>query len=479
LTTSAGPSVAAVRTIRVLLATTGALIAAYALSDYRLYGEELGFGTLQAFIIAAGTGVALCALLPDRIVGSVLLTVIASLMMLALVEFVGEILLAPRHRPIFQPDERLIFKFIPDRRSVMTHATVNGGGTVPHRINSQGFRGPELRPAGEMARVVVYGDSFIHAFYTAEEETFVARLGSLLAARLDRPVEAVNAGVSSYGPDQIALKLEMELGSLRPDLVVVAVFAGNDYGDLLRNKMFRMGSDGALVQNHWKLDPKIRVWLERSQKDWILKRALRSAIRSRSAPAGEVALVTGTKFLLAEAEREYQSFVVERDDVITNTHVDYYSADVSLTPASASARYRIELMRAVLGRIRDTAARNGIPLAFLFIPHPADVSESNEWGMQDRKQYPDYVGRNQTAPLEEAANSLGVPFLSLYDLFHSRGAERLYLRGGDDHWNAAAQNLAAEAMTEALLRSGLLRASAKTATSSGIADSPPQPPPAR
>lgn len=452
------------------------MMVVYAVSDHPLYGGEPGFGSLQGLIAAAGVAVALCALLPNRIAGSVLLLTVASFVMLAFAEIAGEFLLGPRHRPIFQFDERLIFKFIPKRRSVMTHAPVNGGGTVAHRINSQGFRGEELRPAGAMTRVVVYGDSFIHAFYTPEDETFVAQLGRFLAGRTGRPVEAINAGVSSYGPDQIALKMADELGRLRPEFAVVAVYAGNDYGDLLRNKIFRLGADGALVENRWKLDPKVRMWLELSQRESILKRALRSALGPGPSPTRRATEVTGTDFLLAEAEREYRNFVLEHNDEVTNTHVDYYSADVSLTPDGASARYKVALMHAVLRRIRDVAARNGVPLAFLFIPHPADVSEGHDWGMIDRKRFAGYDGRNQIAPLEAMAKSLGVPFLSLYDPYRSNGAIGLYLRGGDDHWNAAGQRLAANAMAELLLRHGLPRVKGNAVTSSATADVPPTPP---
>src|SRR5262245_30395995 len=99
----------------------------YALSDHSLYGGEPGFGAAQALIAAGGAVVGLCALLPHRIAGGVLLVVTASLLALAFAEISGEILLGARHRPIFQYDERLIFKFIPNRRSVMTHAPINGG----------------------------------------------------------------------------------------------------------------------------------------------------------------------------------------------------------------------------------------------------------------------------------------------------------------------------------------------------------------
>lgn len=449
---SKSTSGSAKRVVQVLLFLVGALLVVYAISDHPLYGGEPGFSRSQMLIAAAGVGLALCALLPTSIAGRILLLTVTSLVMLTFAEIAGEFVLGPRHRPIFQPDDRLIFKFIPNRVSVMTRSPLNGGETVTHRINSEGFRGDELLPAGAATRMVVYGDSFIHAFYSPQEETFAVRLGALLANRLGRQVEVVNAGVSSYGPDQISLKMEDELPRLRPDLVVVAIFAGNDYGDLLRNKMFRLGADGALVENHWKLDPKVRMWLELSQQESIIKRALRYAIDSRSSPPDRYQGIDPMNFLFEESEREYRSFVV--DDVVTNSHVDYYSADLSLAPGSASARYKVALMRAVVRRIRDVAARSGVPLAFLFIPHPFDVmGHYDEWKI-DHKRFPDYNGRNQIAPLEDMARTLGVPFVSLYDVYRAHDASPLYFRGGDDHWNATGQRIAAEVMADYLLANG-------------------------
>lgn len=441
--------------VRALLLLLGASLVVYAISDHPLYGGEPGFGPLQMLIAATGAGLTLCGTLPARIAAPILLLSVSSLAMLAFTEVTGEMVLGSRHRPIFQSDDRLIFKFIPNRHSVMTRAPQNGGETVTHRINSAGFRGDELRPVGAAARVVVYGDSFIHAYYTTQEKTFAARLGVRLAEGQGREVEVLNAGVSSYGPDQISLKMEDELPRLRPDLVVVAIFAGNDYGDLLRNKMFRLGADGALVQNHWTLDPKVRMQFEISQRESILVRALRGTIHSARPPPKRNADAINLDFLLAEAEREYRGFVVERDDMVTNTHIDYYSADASLTPKSASARYKVALMREVMRKIRHVAARNGVPLVFLFIPHPVDVTDRyDEWRI-DLERFPDYNSRNQTAPLEEMARSLAVPFVSLYDIYRANDANLLYYHGGDDHWNDAGQALAAKAMADFLLAHGL------------------------
>ena len=115
-------------------------------------------------------------------------------------------------------------------------------------------------------------------------------------------------------------------------------------------------------------------------------------------------------------------------------------------------------MRAVLRRIRDVVARSGVPLVFLFIPHPFDVTDHYDGWRIDRERFPDYDGRNQTAPLEEAARALGVTFVSLYDAYRASDANSLYFHGGDDHWNAAGQRIAAEMMAEELVARGLLSA---------------------
>jgi len=437
------------RIVQTLLLLLGALLVAYAISNHPLYGGGTGFGLVRMLIGAAGIGLTFCTLLPTRISGRFLLLAITCLVMLAFTEIAGEFVLGPRFRPIYQPDDRLIFKFIPSRISVMTRSPVNGGNTITHHINSEGFRGNELLPVGKAIRVAVYGDSFIHAYYSSDEETFSGQLGTQLAARLGKEVEVVNAGVSSYGPDQISLKIEDELPRLRPELVIVSIFAGNDYGDLMRNKMFRLGADGALVENHWKLDPMARASFEHSQRESILRRAWRNTIGSIGPPPDR-SNFSNPDFLLEEAGREYRSFVVERNDFVTNTHTDYYSADVSLTPGSESARYKVALMRAMLHRIRDVASRQGVPLVFLFIPHPVDVTDHYDSWQIDRKRFPGYDGRNQVVPLEDVARAMGVPFLSLYDAYRQRDANTLYFHD-DDHWNDSGQRMAAEMMADYLL----------------------------
>jgi hypothetical protein len=94
---------------------------------------------------------------------------------------------------------------------------------------------------------MVYGDSFIKAEFSQLDKTFAKRLEAKLGAIIQIPAEAINAGIVGYGPDQILLKMEEELPRLKPDLTIEAVFADNDFGDLLWHKLFKLGDDDRAI----------------------------------------------------------------------------------------------------------------------------------------------------------------------------------------------------------------------------------------
>jgi hypothetical protein len=56
--------------------------------------------------------------------------------------------------------------------------------------------------------------------------------------------------VTGYGPDQESLVMEDDLPSLKPDLIIVAIYSGTDFGDLLRNKLYRLDGQSRLVPGH-------------------------------------------------------------------------------------------------------------------------------------------------------------------------------------------------------------------------------------
>jgi hypothetical protein len=106
-----------------------------------------------------------------------------------------------------------------------------GGSWVS--INSGGFRGPEFskkKPPGTI-RIAVIGDSYTEAIQVPYDDTFP----SVAARRLadcpllkGRRVEALNFGVDGYGTAQELVTLREKVWAYQPDIVVLAVFLGND-----------------------------------------------------------------------------------------------------------------------------------------------------------------------------------------------------------------------------------------------------------
>jgi hypothetical protein len=130
-------------------------------------------------------------------------------------------------------DERRFFvsytingrRLVPNTRSrVMNHPL--SGLDVELRVNSLGFRGPELPPpAADQSRVLVLGDSIALAPYLPEDQIWVTRLQSELAALVPgNNVITINSGVVDVGIKEELDILEESGLQARPNLVLVEFY---------------------------------------------------------------------------------------------------------------------------------------------------------------------------------------------------------------------------------------------------------------
>jgi lysophospholipase L1-like esterase len=368
----------------------------------------------------------------------------------------------PVRGAIYQLDDRYLYRHIPGSRRL-------SGGSVPGvfvQINDAGRRGDESGLARGARRVAVYGDSYIAAEYTPDSQTFAAVLERLLTDKLG-PTEVLNAGVTGYGPDQIALRLADELPALKPELVIVAIYAGNDFGDLLRNKLFRLDERGTLVRNAPVVDASLRRQFEEplSWSSIQIVRAVQSlAQRWRSqppaGPPGPPPERTARR--LANRLDEYDSYIVRGDNEVHNLLADEYDADVSLEPESAAARYRIGLLTRVFERIRETTDAAGARLLVLVIPEFCDIGGPCD-EVATRKQHPAYREAGLTDAVGLVARHTGLTYLNLFEPFRNAGAIGLY-HPADQHWNAAGQELAARLASDAIVSGGLLKGPTRAGT---------------
>ncbi|NJO15689.1 MAG: SGNH/GDSL hydrolase family protein [Thioploca sp.] len=132
------------------------------------------------------------------------------------------------------------------------------------RINSLGYRDIEhfVEKPPNTFRIAVLGDSFTEARQVALENTFVSYLQhhlNMCPALVDKSVEVFNFGVSGYGTTQELLTLRHHGWQFSPDMVLLAVWSGNDItdnskkfpGDQLRPYYILKNSE-LVLDNSWK-----------------------------------------------------------------------------------------------------------------------------------------------------------------------------------------------------------------------------------
>ncbi len=105
------------------------------------------------------------------------------------------------------------------------------GGFV---TNSRGLRTPVFQMAGEpgVLRVVALGDSFTFASGGVPwSDLWTTKLQQLLHEGLRQPVEVINLGMPMVGPSFERRMWQLQGAALRPDVVVLEFYVGNDFRD--------------------------------------------------------------------------------------------------------------------------------------------------------------------------------------------------------------------------------------------------------
>ena len=439
--------------VRAVILVLAAVVVALAIFADRWFGGDPGFGRGQQLLAAAGLALAASSFLPVLWSERVIVLVASTALGIVLTEAALRVAVGPRFASIYQLDARCLHRHIPSSNKIYRRTDLNGGQKILVRINSQGYRGEELRERSAGSRVVLYGDSFIAAEFSAEEATVAGRLHTGLTSAVGAPVEVVNAGVSGYGPDQIEARLEEELPELKPDLVIVFIYAGNDFGDLMRDKMFKLDENGELQRTSFVLDGALVAQFEEARKRFILLKILdhvRFGGEDHFTPQADIAR------WLRTASAEYEAYVIRGDDTVSDLLADHPDVDLSTDPESPASRYKARLMEQVLVRIQGVCQRAATPLLFVFIPSPIDVCDRCDVQHVDSVRFPDYRRSNNTDILQRIAVDHQMPFINLFSPFRDAGPEKLYFRR-DDHWNDEGQALAAQEVQDYILTHGLLR----------------------
>ena len=323
------------------------------------------------------------------------------------------------------------------------------GCIVEWQTNKDGFRGHDLVPQPKL-RVMVYGDSNILARFSTLEASFAGRLEQYLKQMGKDEVEVINAGVVGFGPDQSLIKLTTGIDRYRPHIIVFHVFADNDFGDMIRNRLFELDGDGELIETDFKrtVDPSIK----RSGSRLLVVRAAAAAfirlglIQAPKDPiVSDASVWTNARFIKTQIDIIRQEFeVYKRGEAKQFSHfADHYDIDIALHPETESATIKIALMEALLKRVSTIAARNNTKLVVLIQPSSRDLTRNSQPNYEHFSQYPNYRRDRLTSIVDDICKRHHIPRINLFPLFMENNPTSLYFERDNNHWNDKGQDLAA------------------------------------
>ncbi len=269
--------------------------------------------------------------------------------------------------------------------------------------DANGFRtGRDPVPQAGRPMALVLGDSYTFGVGVDHEMTFV----SLIEEALDHRYRFVNGGVSGYGPEQYRRVLEylLEQG-YQPELLVIAVFLGNDLHDCIWDK------DVPVVDGIPGGELSLRSWLKRNLH---LYRLLSNAYH-RFMPNARLTWQTGKELY--------------RDAAWRNGEL-----------ARAATAFRAEM-----GRIAALARARSLPLVVAIIPTAEAVAAAaGALVEEDSAAGPEFglPARRVTRVLGE----LGIPHVDLTPSLAQHGAAESYFPR-DRHLTPLGHRIAAQAIT--------------------------------
>lgn len=351
----------------------------------------------------------------------------------------GELLVrrfAPIDELVFELDPRRLYRPLPGARTLEVPPAGSRATPVLWQFNAHGLRGPELAARDPRTkRVLVLGDSFVHARETPLADTFVVRLAEAMR-RNGQAVETLNAGVAGYGPDQSLLRFEQEVDALAPDVVVLALCAHNDLDDPLRNGIFALSESGELVERAPGIDARYAERQERKRAIAARPMLARWLSHLLASTEADDRLGGAQRDAWRVASRAYAALVAGAPDT---------SMDANARDALVVARAKVALLEQLLARFRSGCSARNIAFAIVVIPSSYDIVDPDPPGPES-----DGVGGAIDRAIDAVARKLGIPCLDLYDAFWEHADEPLYLGASEIHWSARGQALAAELTAEFL-----------------------------
>jgi hypothetical protein len=308
-------------------------------------------------------------------------------------------------------DRKLLFKVVP-------HSNVT--------INGHGYRDREFpEKSGQRKRILFLGDSLVFGIGVQHFQTLPKALEDMLAPG----AEVFNMGMYGYGPDQSLMQLTTQGLALDPDMVILGVFAANDFGDIIKNDLYRLDEGGEIRYNP---DNLVGGNIPRLRSRYLYQfLRLRSREKQRGAPPN-----------IGSQEFEH---------VFTQLMSDGYDLELMTDPDSPVSRRKKQLMGGILRGFRRALNERGIPFLVVIIPNAHNVEEPEYF--EGRGIPPERRFYNE-AVVAELCREESIPYIDLSEQFLERTARSpgLYEAKHDHHLSVYGNLFAAAVIRPVMIR---------------------------
>jgi lysophospholipase L1-like esterase len=349
------------------------------------------------------------------------------------------------------------------------------GGLLTMKTNNMGFhedRDTSVLKAPGVTRIVAVGDS-----QTAGECTNPENYPNILGAQLNGwaghgKFEVIDAATGRYSPYQYYVKTARQLVQLKPDLLMVGLYIGNDFMDLIRqdDRPYLTREPDGKIEAH---RPEFLMYEDPESSPGLLASTRVASLTNQVLGPTLLYQARRARMLWHNAANGQQSMT----DVVRYMWEVKRLTDISLGFMTQSMLQQVwfhrfpntienalYLNRYVMTQFKELCRNNGIQLTYVIVPTKLAVEPEDMKGVLAEVAHsnPDYtLGRLQafedrlTERVLRDCAELGIQAVDLRQPMRERRAGvRLYYPE-EMHLNPAGNRVIAGVLFDALARQGL------------------------
>ena len=352
----------------------------------------------------------------------------------------------------YQVDEYRGHALIPGISGWWNH---EGKGWV--QVNQDGLRDREYtkyKPENTF-RIAILGDSFAEAIQVNQEETFWSFIEKELPncqGINQQKVEVINFGVGDYGTAQELMTLKHRVWDYSPDLIILAIFTGND---IINNSKvlspddrfspFLLEKDGELIMDLSFKETETYQWRSSLPRKIIFSIVNNSRL---------LQVINEARIAFKNRRNLLGDQGQNNETIVMTTYLDF-TTELYLENSHQDWQQAWKITEELVKLIHQETQEKGAKFIVVTLSNPAQVYPNSS----ERKKYLTQAGvTDEFYPdkrIKRLGNKEGFEVLNLAPKFQAYADKNnSYLHGfentvlGSGHWNKAGHKLAGELITE-------------------------------